>query len=301
MPQGKFDYDLDTQVSLFPESCRLNLILKKHILICIRFFPLFSSYIYALVNDEASLVHSTRSVLEDFANDGCVYLELRTTPRAIASVNITKSDYVRLILDTIAISSTQSRMHTKLILSVDRRNTAEEADHVIDLAIKFKEQGVVGVDLCGDPSKGDVTTFRSAFNRAKAAGLNITLHFAEIASQADDRRFGMQEGELMELLKWEPDRIGHVIHVPQQVKDVIKQKKIGLELCLSCNVHAKMMVGGKGGYADHHFGEWIRSDCPIFLCVCSFIYFPILRFDGRAIANIAIDGRRGCLWQSVVE
>ena len=101
-------------------------------------------------------------------------------------------------------------MTTRLILSVDRGNSIEEANEVIDLALKFRDQGVVGVDLCGNPAAHDISIFRSAFKRAKDNGLGMTLHFGEVQPVA-------KAGELEELLSWQPDRIGHVIYVPGSV------------------------------------------------------------------------------------
>ena len=61
-----------------------------------------------------------------------------------------------------------------MILSIDRKNIGKEAMEVVDLAVKYRHRGVVGVDLCGDPSRGDVTIFREAFQRAKEEGLEVT-------------------------------------------------------------------------------------------------------------------------------
>lgn len=195
-------------------------------------------------------------MLQDFQDDGVVYLELRTTPRETKSAGITKDDYVQLVLSCIDDFSSPT-MTTKLILSIDRRNTAEEAMDVVDLAIKYHQKGVVAVDLCGDPAKGDVSIFRPAFLKAKQHGLKITIHFAESPLSSTDL-------ELRTLLSYEPDRIGHVVNVADDIKEIIVEKKLGLELCLSCNVHAKMITGS---YGDHHFGYWKDTSCPIVLCV----------------------------------
>jgi adenosine deaminase len=223
------------------------------------FFPLFSKYIYALCNDRTSLIHTTNSVLEDFQADGVVYLELRTTPRAIPSANITKDDYVQTILGCMTNFNASSSMKTNLILSIDRRNDLPTALQVVDLAIKFRDHGVVGVDLCGDPAVGDVSIFQPAFEKAKQNNLKITIHFAEAPQSSTTK-------ELWTLLSYQPDRIGHVIHVPDDVKEEIIKRKLGLELCLSCNVHAKMITGT---YSDHHFGWWRETGCPIALSVRS--------------------------------
>ena len=167
---------------------------------------------------------------------------------------------MRTVLDILKAHNDDSRntMRAFLILSVDRRNSIAEADEVVDLAVKFKSAGVVGVDLCGDPARGHVRIFQDSFTRAKASGLKITLHFAESKSSASDL-------ELKTLLSWKPDRLGHVIHVKEEFRKVIEQHAIGVELCLSCNVHAKMITGT---YSDHHFGVWRHSSVPVALSVC---------------------------------
>ncbi|KAK7737027.1 hypothetical protein SLS53_006783 [Cytospora paraplurivora] len=222
MPDGKHDYDL-----------------KVSPVALTSFFPLFSSYIYHLVNDLQALRHTTLSVLQDFARDGVVYLELRTTPRALPKSNLSKAGYIAAILGVIReFESSQdaaaAALHTRLIISVDRRNTLPEAQEAVDLAVAFGDRGVVGVDLCGDPTRGGIEALQPAFERARAAthpGLGVTLHFAEAEASGSDEELFMLLGA------WRPDRIGHVIHVSERVKREIVGYPggLGLELCLSCN------------------------------------------------------------------
>ncbi|KAJ5575094.1 hypothetical protein N7450_008993 [Penicillium hetheringtonii] len=235
MPPGKVDYTLQT------------------------FFQVFSKLIYQLCNDLESIAFATNSLLEDFLSDGVRYLELRTIPRPNPSANISREAYLDTILDTINKFKTNTQeMSVYLILAIDRGSTTpEEANEIIDLAITNIPRGVVGVDLCGNPTQGDVTIYRDAFVRAKSHGLGLTLHFAETRASATPV-------ELEALLSFQPDRLGHVIHVPDEVKEVIIRRRIGLELCMSCNVHAKLI---EGDFLDHHFGTWRHTDCPIALCV----------------------------------
>ena len=219
------------------------------------FFPLFSKYIYELCSTPASVMYTTNAVLRDFKQDGVIYLELRSTPRSSSSMS--KDQYVTTILSCIDNFPDRDVMATYLILSIDRRNSREEAMEVVDLAIKYQSRGVVGVDLCGDPSKGDVSIFEEAFCRVRQHGLKITLHFAEIPASSSFP-------ELNALLSFKPDRLGHVIHVPDVIRDQILAMKLGLELCVSCNVQAKLI---EGGVTDHHFIFWIKTSCPVILCV----------------------------------
>lgn len=198
--------------------------------------------------------------MQDFQADGVVYLELRTTPRAIPAKGITKDDYVKTVLRILNAwnNDASNTLRAYLILSVDRRNTVAQAEEVVDLCIKHRSAGVIGIDLCGDPAKGDVRIFTDTFARAKAAGLKLTLHFAEAKASATDV-------ELETLLSWKPDRLGHVIHVKEEYCKVIEKENIGVELCLSCNVHARMITGT---YNDHHFGMWRQTNVPVALSVC---------------------------------
>jgi adenosine deaminase len=184
------------------------------------------------------------------------------------AAHITKDDYVQTVLGVISEhhADRSNTMRAFLILSIDRRNTPAEAEEVVDLAIKYQSYGVVGVDLCGDPAKGDVRIFADAFARAKAAGLKMTLHFAETEASGSDV-------ELSTLLSWKPDRLGHVIHVKEEYRKIIEEQNIGVELCLSCNVHAKMITGT---YSDHHFGMWRHSTVPVALSVHANIPFVLI-------------------------
>lgn len=101
-----------------------------------------------MCNDIDSIVLTTNSVLQDFEQDGVVYLELRTTPRAIPSAGLDKEAYVTTILGCIRDFNKKSHtMTASLILSIDRRNDLETAMDVVRLASLYRDRGVVGIDL----------------------------------------------------------------------------------------------------------------------------------------------------------
>ncbi|KAM0561484.1 hypothetical protein ACHAPJ_003367 [Fusarium lateritium] len=230
MPEGKHDYNLQT------------------------FFPLFSSYIYNLITEEESVRYTTTSVLTDFLDDGVCYLELRTTPRS--TPQLSAEQYIAALLNTISSFEAENpELHTRLILSVDRRHTPEQAASTLSLALKYRNKGVVGLDLCGDPTArpgGEINVFAPVFQDAKKQGLEVTVHFAEAEAS------GSKE-ELETLLSWEPGRLGHVIWEDEETKKEIARRGLCLELCLSCNVRAGMV---RGGFEGHHFGHWRGVEGP---------------------------------------
>ncbi|EGS20821.1 adenosine deaminase-like protein [Thermochaetoides thermophila DSM 1495] len=143
------------------------------------------------------------------------------------AAGLTKEGYIQTILDAIAehereqLDKPEPKLRTKLILSVDRRNTLEQAYEVLSLATRFLGKGVVGIDLCGDPAAGSISSlsaFTPVFQKARTLGLGVTVHFAEAECSGTD-------AELQLLLSWQPDRLGHVICVSDTMKQEIKKRE----------------------------------------------------------------------------
>lgn len=247
------------------------------------FFQIFNDYIYRLINDRESISHATRSVIEDFRQDGVRYLELRTTPRAILSASISREEYVRIVLAALQQHHTEQshlpdadRIEVHLILSIDRTMSASEADEIVSIAHKIRQTtltlptpkptsqiatsqiphpSILALDLCGNPSLGPIMHLTPCFQRARSLDFKLTVHFAETPSSGT-------HAELTTLLSWQPDRLGHAVHIPSDLKEVIKTRGLALELCLSCNVLSGMT---EGGFKGHHFAEWRGTECAVAL------------------------------------
>ncbi|KAJ3216049.1 hypothetical protein HK099_006088 [Clydaea vesicula] len=206
-------------------------------------FEMFK-FMHQLSNSEKNLRFIVKMVIQEFFEDGCTYLELRTTPRQLN--NLTKAEYVELILEEIKLNPHD--IFVSLLLSLDRRHTAEEAFEIVDLAIKasnrsFNTGVVVGIDVCGDPYAGDFEIIKPAILKAKALGLQSTIHLGEI----DGREF-----EINSMLETFPNRIGHGTFIPKNCLSEVYSKKIPVEVCLTSNVLCKTVKSIK----DHHIKEY---------------------------------------------
>ncbi|KAJ2956018.1 hypothetical protein NQZ79_g8073 [Umbelopsis isabellina] len=216
------------------------------------FFPLFK-LIYQLTDDIEAIRLITKDVIDEFAHDGIKYLELRSTPRKYDDTDLqTKEDYVRAVLSVI--NEPRDDIIVKLILSVDRRNTLDEAMEAVDLAIKYQNQGVVAVDLCGDVHAGSFDMLKPAFLKAQQHGLKVTLHFCEVPENLP---------EAPSLLEISPNRLGHATLLDEACRKHIYDHRIPIEICMTSNVLSKTVPT----YEEHHLKELLANGQPF--CICT--------------------------------
>ncbi|KAF9466930.1 hypothetical protein BDZ94DRAFT_1156864 [Collybia nuda] len=217
------------------------------------FFTLFPA-IYALISTPSSLARATRAVLRLFL-DGeypqCDYLELRSTPKETSEM--TRETYLRVVLGELAYYGKQK---TGLIMSLDRKMGPEVLRECVGIAIKLKSEGesLVGVDLCGDPTAGDMEALRTYFDDARSAGLGITLHIAETLQNPPQ--------ETLQLLSYSPDRLGHATFLDEQAKNLVLKNKTCIEICLSSNLLCKTVPT----LESHHIRYYLQHNHPIAIC-----------------------------------
>ncbi len=125
------------------------------------------------------------------------------------------------------------QLKTGLILSMDRRFSPEINKIIVDKAIKYRDRGVIGIDLAGPIDKNfSFDDLTSLSKRIHAEGLGLTIHTGE-ATNAD---------EMWEVVtKLKPDRIGHGIASvhDEQLMTYLAEHDIVLETCPTSNLKTK--------------------------------------------------------------
>ncbi|XP_014476859.1 PREDICTED: adenosine deaminase-like protein isoform X2 [Dinoponera quadriceps] len=211
---------------------------------------------HALTVTPQAVFVATCDVIRDFHKDNVIYLELRSTPRAVEGL-MTKKEYLEAMIKALEASRSESpRILVKLLVSINRKHGYEAAKENVNLAIQFMKQypeHIVGLDLSGDPTAEG--SFVELLKTAKKAGLKIAAHCAEIPN----------EKETNDILKFKPDRLGHCtcIHPSlqgsEQLFDTLLQSKIPVELCLTSNIKCRTV----SSYAAHHFQYLYKAGHPI--------------------------------------
>lgn len=152
-----------------------------------------------------------------------------------------------------------------IILMMDRRFNKHKNEIIAKKAIRFRQDGVVGIDLAGPIDTAfKIDDIIKSVELVKASGIKVTIHTGEITPTK----------EIWEVIKkLEPDRIGHGIRAVDDKKllEALSKKKIILELCPTSNIITKAVKNwGEMGliihtFKKHHVSFTINSDGPEFL------------------------------------
>ncbi|HLU12288.1 MAG TPA: adenosine deaminase [Oceanobacillus sp.] len=178
----------------------------------------------------------TQEVIADAAADNIKYMELRFTPQALNNiVNETFTKVVEWVCDATREAAAQHDIHVNLILSMNRHESLAIGEAVLEAALEFANNGVVGVDLAGREADYPARPFQSLFERAKAAGLGVTIHAGEWSGAESVR-------DAVEFLHC--DRIGHGIRAIEDEALVERLVEMGtvLEVCPTSNVDSGVIA-----------------------------------------------------------
>lgn len=214
-------------------------------------FRIFS-LINKIVNSEELVEEGVVALCQDLIQDNVVYAELRTGLKDLGSG---LEGYLAAVLRGIERAAQGTPLKVGLILSLRRDTKHSIAQQTIDLALKYQDQGVVGIDLSGDSTQGDGIDVFSSLIRAKENNLPITLHIGESKKESAQQ-------QMMELETIQPERIGHGVHLCEEAKKWIVEKKILVELCLTSAVKAGMIRDAK----EHPALELLLAGHPVAIC-----------------------------------
>ncbi|XP_058194378.1 N6-mAMP deaminase [Rhododendron vialii] len=244
-------------------------------------FKLFD-LIHLVTTDLQTVTRITKEVVEDFAAENVVYLELRTTPKKNDLKGMSKQSYMEAVLKGLRDVTTvevdlapqdlgmgnpvnsggsgnlcngtarKQKIYVRLLLSIDRRETTDSAMETVKLALEMRHLGVTGIDLSGNPIVGEWATFLPALQFAREEGLSITLHCGEVPNTE----------EIQSMLDFLPGRIGHACCFGEEEWRKLKSSKIPVEICLTSNICTETI----SSFDLHHFADLHEANHPIVLC-----------------------------------
>jgi len=228
-----------------------------------------------IVNTDQKIENGVVALCKELAGDNVTCAEFRTGLKDLGSG---LEGYLNAVLRGMEKGSLESGIKLGLVLSLRRDTPKDIAEKTIDLAIKYREKGIVGIDLSGDSTKGDGREAVEAILRAKENGFPVTLHIGESPKETKAQ-------QLWELNKIQPQRLGHGVHLYDEAAAWMRHHNVPLEMCLSSAVQVQMISEAK----EHPGLKLFKEKHPVFICTDDPLVFQVSLSEECARAAQLLD------------
>jgi adenosine deaminase len=220
------------------------------------------SHTVAVMQTPEALHRVAFECVEDLAADSVVYAEVRFAPELHIARGLSFDEVVDAVLAGFAdgekACAADGRRITVRCLVTAMRHAALSRE-IAELAIRFRDKGVVGFDIAGAEAGYPPSRHLDAFEYMRNNNARFTIHAGEA--------FGLPS--IHEAIAFcGADRLGHGVRIVDDVgvddrggfklgrlASILRDKRIPLELCPSSNVHS----GVVGSIAEHPFDLLARA------------------------------------------
>jgi adenosine deaminase len=192
---------------------------------------------------------------EDLADDGVVYAEVRFAPELHVEAGLTLDQVVAAVMEGFRAGSAGRNLTIYGILSAMR--TQARSLEIAELAVRWRDNGVVGFDIAGAEAGYPPTRHLDAFQYVARENFHSTIHAGEA--------FGLPS--IWEALQWcGAERLGHGVRIVDDIfvesgqyklgrlAAFVRDRRIPLEMCPTSNVN----TGAAPSIADHPIGLLLR-------------------------------------------
>ncbi len=187
----------------------------------------------SVMQTEEALERIAYELAEDAAEDGVRYIEVRNAPILNVVQGLTLVQAIEAPLRGLRRAEKEFGIIGRFIVCALRNFTPEDSLAMAQLAVEFKNEGVVAFDLAG-PEKGNPAARHvEAFRYAREHNLAVTVHAGE-GDGAESVR------EAVHICS--ANRIGHgtrLIEDPE-LTQYVNDRRIALEICLTSNVQTRV-------------------------------------------------------------
>lgn len=208
----------------------------------------------SVMQDAEALERIAYELAEDHAADGVRYAEVRFCPALNTEGGMTPSEAVEAVLRAHRRAERDFGVKSRVIVCALRTLDPTISVEMAEVAVAYRDQGVVAFDLAGAEAGNPVRDHMDAFRVAHAAGLSVTVHAGEGFGSPSIR-------EAVELARAE--RIGHGtrLYEDPELEARIRERQIPLEVCVTSNVQ----TGVSPSYGQHPVRRYFREGIPVVL------------------------------------
>ncbi|MHB1137743.1 MAG: adenosine deaminase [Microthrixaceae bacterium] len=207
-----------------------------------------------VMQHDDSLRRVASECAEDLAADGVVYAEVRFAPELHVEAGLGLEEVVRAVLAGFREGERRAAAAGRPIVVralITAMRTAARSVEIAELALRFRDEGVVGFDIAGAEAGYPPSRHMDAFDLIRREHFHITIHAGE--------GFGLPS--ISEALGWcGAERLGHGVRIVDDVERLpdgshrlgrlaayVRDRRVPLEMCPTSNVH----TGAAASYEDH--------------------------------------------------
>jgi adenosine deaminase len=193
----------------------------------------------------------------DLAADGVVYAEVRFAPEQHLSRGLQLPEVVEAVLAgfvTGAAEASAAGTPVRIGTLLTAMRHAARSTEIAELAVRYRDAGVVGFDIAGAEAGYPPTRHLDAFEYLQRENFHFTIHAGEA--------FGLPS--IWQAIQWcGADRLGHGVRIVDDIDTsagdgprlgrlaaYVRDKRIPLEMCPSSNVQ----TGAAPSIAEHPIG-----------------------------------------------
>jgi len=191
---------------------------------------------------------------EDLAADGVVYAEVRFAPELHAERGLSLDEVVTAVLEGFragAATAARNGHHITVYALLTAMRTAARSMEIAELAVRHRDEGVVGFDIAGAEAGWPPSRHLDAFQFLKRENFHFTIHAGEA--------FGLPS--IWEAVQYcGTERLGHGVRIVDDIQispqgsvrlgrlaAYIRDRRIPLEMCPTSNVQ----TGAAPSIAQH--------------------------------------------------
>ena len=176
----------------------------------VRYLETFGHTVGVLQTADA-LVRVASECAQDLAADGVVYAEVRFAPELHVEQGLALEDVVEAVLEGFRLGTAAAAAHGRRVrvgcLLTAMRHAARSRE-IAELAIRYRDVGVVGFDIAGAEAGFPPTRHLDAFEYLRQQNAHFTIHAGEA--------FGLPS--IWEALQWcGADRLGHGVRIVDDI------------------------------------------------------------------------------------
>lgn len=204
-----------------------------------------------VLQSKEGLRRAAYELAEDASKENVRYMEVRYSPILHTDGGLKLTEISQAVIDGLKQAEQDFRIKTGVIICGMRNMDPTTSVKLAELAIAFKNKGVIGFDLAGGEYNNPAKDHKEAFDLSLKNNLNITIHAGEAYGPESIHQALHYCGS---------HRIGHGTRLVEDgdLLNYVNDHRIPLEICIKSNFHTKAVPDIRSHPIDFYIDYGLR-------------------------------------------